>query len=175
LAELRKQALDQFTQNLSPGDVPFPDTLTASQTLDETYQPEESQPSETLTLTMQVKFTIQYAQAYDLNVLAAAALDAGLTKEMLPVADTLSVEITSKPASQAGRVTNFTIHTSRVLKPNINLSSVAFAVQGLSPSEVGQRLESMFPLASPPQIELVPSWWPWLPLLQFRIVINALQ
>ena len=172
LADLRQQALDQFTQNLSPGDLPFPDTLTASQTLDETYQPEENQPGETLTLTMQVEISIEYVQASDLKLLAATALDAGLTNEMLPVADTMNIVITNKPASRAGGVTNFEIHASRTLKPNINLSSTIRAVQGLSPIEAGQRLKSMLPLDSPPQIQLVPSWWPWLPFLQFRITIN---
>jgi len=175
LADLRQQARDQFAQNLSPGDLPFPDTLTVSQTLDETYKPEESQPGETLTLTMQVEISIEYAQASDLRALAGAALDAGLSMNMLPVADTLTIETTSTPASRGGGVTNFEIHASRMLKPNINLSSTTRAVQGLSPIEAGQRLESMLPLASPPQIQLVPSWWPWLPFLQFRILINALH
>ncbi|MCJ7583866.1 MAG: baseplate J/gp47 family protein [Anaerolineales bacterium] len=173
LADLRQQALDQFTQNLSPGDLPFPDTIMTSQTLNETYQPEEGQPGETLTLTMQVEISIEYVQASDLNMLAATALDAGLTNEMLPVADTMNIVITNKPASRAGGVTNFEIHASRTLKPNINLSSTTRALQGLSPIEAGQRLESMLPLDSPPQIQLVPSWWPWLPFLQFRITINV--
>ena len=172
LADLRQQALDQFAQSLSPGDLPFPDTLKTSQTLNETYQPEEGQPGETLTLTMQVEISIEYVQASDLNMLAATALDAGLTNEMLPVADTMNIVITNKPASRAGGVTNFEIHASRTLKPNINLSSTTRALQGLSPIEAGQRLESMLPLDSPPQIQLVPSWWPWLPFLQFRITIN---
>jgi hypothetical protein len=172
LADLRQQALDQFTQNLSPGDLPFPDTIKTSQTLNETYQPEEGQPGETLTLNMQMEISIEYVQASDLNMLAATALDAGLTNEMLPVADTMNIVITNKPASRAGGVTNFEIHASRTLKPNINLSSTTRALQGLSPIEAGQRLESMLPLDSPPQIQLVPSWWPWLPFLQFRITIN---
>ena len=172
LADLRQQALDQFAQSLSPGDLPFPDTIKTSQTLNETYQPEEGQPGEILTLTMQVEISIEYVQASDLNMLAATALDAGLTNEMLPVADTMNIVITNKPASRAGGVTNFEIHASRTLKPNINLSSTTRALQGLSPIEAGQRLESMLPLDSPPQIQLVPSWWPWLPFLQFRITIN---
>ena len=175
LADLRQQALDQFAQNLSLGDLPFPDTLTTSQTLDETYQPKEGQPGETLALNMQVEISIEYAQASDLRALAGAALDAGLAKDLLPVADTLTIEITGKPASRAGGVTNFEIHANRILKPSINLSSTTRAMQGLSPIEAGQQLESMLPLASPPQIQLVPSWWPWLPFLQFRIVINALH
>jgi hypothetical protein len=175
LADLRQQALDQFAQNLSPGDLPFPDTLTASQTLGETYQPEEGQPGETLALTMQVEISIEYAQASDLRVLAGTALGAGLAKDLLPVADTLTIEITGEPASRVGGVTNFEIHASRILKPSMNLSSTTRAVQGLSPIEAGLQLESMLTLASPPQIQLVPSWWPWLPFLQFRILINALH
>ncbi len=175
LAELRQQALDHLSNQLSTGDLLFPDTLVASRMLDETYQPAESQPAETLTLTMQVEFSIQYAQASDLSALAAAALDAGLTNEMLPVADTLNIEITGKPTPRADSITTFEIHASQMLKPNINFSSATLAVQGLTPIDASQRLESMLPLASPPQIRLVPSWWPWLPLLQFRIGINALQ
>jgi hypothetical protein len=181
LVDLHWQALDAFALTLSPADLLFPDTLTVSQVLDEAYLPAEGQPGDALTLTMQVEFSIQYTLASDLNALAAAALDAGLAKEMLPVADTLTVEImvaqsatiTDKPASQAGGVTTFEIHTSRMLKPNINSSTVARAVQGLSPLEAGQRLKSMLPLALPPKIRLVPSWWPWLPFLQFRITMNT--
>jgi len=175
LADLRQQAMDQLIQNLSPGDLPFLDSLTASQILNETYQPEEGQPGETLALTMQVKISIEYAQASNLRALAGAALDASLAKDLLPVADTLTIEITSKPVSRAGDLTSFEIHASRMLKPNINLSSTTRSVQGLSPIEAGQRLESMLPLASPPQVQLYPSWWPWLPFLQFRIVINSLH
>jgi len=175
LAELRQQALDQLANQLSIGDLLFPDTLVVNKTLEETYQPEEGQPGGVLTLTVKVEFSTQYAQASDLTTLAEAALDAGLTKDMLPMAGTMSVEITGKPASRADGITAFEIHASRELKPDINFSSVARAVQGMSPSEAGQQLESMLPLASPPQIELVPSWWPWLPFLQFRIVINALH
>jgi len=173
LAELRQQALDQLSNQISADDFLFPDTLVVNRILDEIYRPAEGQPGETLTLTMKGEFSIQYAQASDLNALAAAALDAGLTMDMLPVADTLTVEIVEPPISQAGGATTFAIHVSRMLTPNVNMSSVARAVQGLSPSEAIQRLGVMFPLVSPPHIELVPSWWPWLPLLQFRIMIKV--
>jgi len=173
LAELRQQALDQLSNQISAGDLLFPDTLVVARILDEIYRPVEGQPGETLTLTMKGKFSIQYAQASDLNALAAAALAAGLTMDKLPVTDTVTVEIVEPPISQAGGATTFSFHASQMLKPNINLSSVARAVQGLSPSEAIQRLGAMFPLVSPPQIELIPSWWPWLPLLQFRITIKV--
>ncbi|MDI6769266.1 MAG: baseplate J/gp47 family protein [Anaerolineales bacterium] len=171
LTDLRQQALDQFATRLAPGDLLFPETLAIHQVSGETYLPAEGRAGEALALTMQAEFTIQYVLASDLETLAAAALDAGLASDLLPVADTLTIELAGGPVSQADGVTRFEILISRRLKPNINQFTISRAVQGLPPATASQRLESILPLTSPPQIQLVPSWWPWLPFLQFRILI----
>ncbi|MBU2611677.1 MAG: baseplate J/gp47 family protein, partial [Chloroflexi bacterium] len=173
LTDLRQKALDQFATRLAPGDLLFPETLAINHVLGETYLPAEGRAGEALALTMQAEFSIQYVLASDLKTLAAAALDAGLASDLLPVADTLTIELAGGPVSQADGATRFEILVSRRLKPNINLFIISRAVQGLPPAQASQRLESILPLTSPPQIHLVPSWWPWLPFLQFRIQINT--
>ncbi|MDP2975709.1 MAG: hypothetical protein Q8N45_05785, partial [Anaerolineales bacterium] len=173
LTDLRQQALDQVATQLAPGDLLFPETLAINHVLGETYLPAEGRAGDALALSMQAEFSIQYVLASDLKTLAAAALDAGLASDLLPVADTLTIEQAGGPLSQADGVTRFEILISRRLMPNINMFSLRHAVQGLPPAKASQRLESILPLASPPQIQLVPSWWPWLPFLQFRILINT--
>jgi hypothetical protein len=44
---------------------------------------------------------------------------------------------------------------------------------GKSSAQASQLLEQALPLASPPQIEINPGWWPRLPLATFRIVVNS--
>ncbi|MDO9130208.1 MAG: baseplate J/gp47 family protein [Anaerolineales bacterium] len=173
LTDLRQQALDQVATQLAPGDLLFPETLAINHVLGETYLPAEGRAGDALALSMQAEFSIQYVLASDLKTLAAAALDAGLASDLLPVADTLTIEQAGGPLSQADGVTRFEILISRRLMPNINMFTLRHAVQGLPPAKASQRLESILPLASPPQIQLVPSCWPWLPFLQFRILINT--
>ncbi|MBA4379719.1 MAG: hypothetical protein C0393_03385 [Anaerolinea sp.] len=173
MTDLHRQALTQVANQLAPGDLLFPETLAINHVLDETYLPAEGRAGDALAITMQAEFTIQYVLASDLKTLAAAALDAGLASDLLPVADTLTIELAGGPLSQADGVTRFDILINRRLMPNINLFTLRRAVQGLPPAQASQRLESILPLASPPQIQLVPSWWPWLPFLQFRILINT--
>lgn len=171
MTDLRQQALTQVANQLAPGDLLFPETLAIHQVLGETYLPADGRAGDALALTMQVEFSIQCVLASDLKTLAVSALDAGLASDLLPVADTLTVELAGAPVSRTDGVTSFEIMVSRRLKPNINLFTISRAVQGLPPAQASQRLETILPLTSPPQIHLVPSWWPWLPFLQFRILI----
>jgi len=172
LADLRQKVLEQFSDQLASSDLLFPGTLVLTKVLAETYQPAEGLPGEILRLSLRVEFSIQYIRAADLNELASAALDAGKVEDWHPVNETTVVEMTGNQVYQASGGTSFEIHASRMLFPNINVANVARAVQGLPLEKANQRLEAMLPLTSSPVIELFPSWWPWLPLLQFRIMIT---
>jgi hypothetical protein len=44
-------------------------------------------------------------------------------------------------------------------------------VRGLSLSDAEKVLLSDLPLAADPEIQLSPSWWPWMPLIPFRRAI----
>jgi hypothetical protein len=64
---------------------------------------------------------------------------------------------------------------SRVLHAQLAEPQAVSAVLGLPPAQAAQRLATGLPLAGPPHIDLVPSWWPRLPLLPFRINIIVVE
>jgi len=60
---------------------------------------------------------------------------------------------------------------SLVQSQEINTAQVAQMLQGLSARNVEAQLEDNLPLASDPEIRLTPSWWPWMPIVPFRISV----
>ena len=46
-------------------------------------------------------------------------------------------------------------------------------VRGRSPEAAGAALSTALSLERAPRIELAPEWWPWLPLIPFRITVST--
>jgi hypothetical protein len=46
-------------------------------------------------------------------------------------------------------------------------------VQGFGVWNVESKLEENLPLTDAPEIQLTPSWWPWMPIVPFRISVET--
>jgi hypothetical protein len=44
-------------------------------------------------------------------------------------------------------------------------------IQGFGAWNVESKLKDSLPLAAAPVVELTPSWWPWMPIVPFRISV----
>jgi hypothetical protein len=44
-------------------------------------------------------------------------------------------------------------------------------IQGVGSRRAQALLKQNLPLESPPEIQLSPAWWPWVPIVPFRISI----
>ena len=66
-------------------------------------------------------------------------------------------------------IQNLTIPVSA----NINSLAVTQLVTGKSPDAAVRRLSESFSLANAPKIQIKPSWWPWLPIVPFRINVSV--
>jgi hypothetical protein len=44
-------------------------------------------------------------------------------------------------------------------------------VQGFGAWNVKSELKKNLPLAGTPDVQLTPSWWPWMPIVPFRITV----
>jgi hypothetical protein len=53
----------------------------------------------------------------------------------------------------------------------MNVAHVTRLVMGLGASEAQSLLDKNLPLQSDPKIALTPSWWPWVPIVPFRIEV----
>lgn len=168
---LAGEARERLGEEISPGDVLFADTLSASQIITEVYDPPPGAAGRTLTLTVQVEYAAFYASAADLARLASLALNASLPSGFSPVSEAITVEPITQPVSSENGSTRWTMRAERRIVQQINAAQVTQIVQGVGRRDAQARLEKSLPLAASPEIRLSPAWWPWVPIVPFRISV----
>lgn len=171
LEDLRAQAQLAMLADLPVGSLVFPDTMQAVTILEERYDPPAGEPGARLSLAMRVKFAAQYASGEDLSALAKLAMDAALEQGFSAAPDALTFRAASLPAADAEGRTVFQLQMEREIFRAIDPRRALFLAQGRRAESALARLNEAFALASPPQIEISPRWWPWLPLVPFRIEV----
>ena len=169
MTALDQQAKQEINASIGAHDFLLPNTLKADAPSQEVYDPPAGQPGDTLKLTVSVQYNAQYVTADDLTQLAQTILDASMPEGFVSKPDTLQFNSTNVfTADQSGSI-HFNLQAERTVIQQIPSAEVIFLVRGLSPTSAKQTLQSKLPLAAPPEIEVSPSWWPWMP---FRITVQ---
>jgi hypothetical protein len=165
-SDARASLLDEFNSD----DVFFPETLALSQVISENYDLPSGAAGSQLTLTMQAEFAIQYATASDLTELASLALNASLPPGFVPASDSVTFESVTDPTLDEESL-HWTMRAEQELVQQMNTAYITQLIQGLGSVDAQSRLEKNLPLLSKPQILLNPHWWPWVPIVPFRIEV----
>lgn len=168
---LRISALKELQSQLSPGDLLFTPTLSMTQVLEQVYDPAEDQPAGQLTLSLRVEYRAFMASNADLRSLTGVLLDANLPEGYIPQAETLAVDALTPPFLEKGGMIRWDLSASRRLTARIKPDQAIQLILGVDPQAASRRLSGSYPLKEQPAIRLVPSWWPRLPILPFRITI----
>lgn len=169
LESMEDDALASLLEDFNSGDVFFVETLTTSQIISETYDLPSGASGSQLTLTMQVEFSIQYASVSDLTELASIALNASLPPDFIAPSSQINFANTTEPLLLEEGTLRWTMRAEREIFQKINTSYVTQLVQGLGSSTAQSRLDKNLPLLSKPKVKMSPSWWPWVPIVPFRI------
>lgn len=171
LPALEALARARIGESVEDDDLILINTLQASRILAEDYDPPVGQPGATLTLTMKMEFTAQYVAADDLARLAGAALAPSIPAGFVPLASSLKFQAISTPAGDEAGTTHVDLKAERLLVRQIEPLWVVALMRGLQRGAVEGVLQSNLPLEAPAGIELRPAWWPWMPLIPFRIQV----
>jgi hypothetical protein len=163
---LEENAHQKIAEEMSSGDVLLENTFAVSQILSEVYDPPAGAAGTKLTLTMQVEFSVRYASAQDLTELASLALNASLPPGFLGQSDALTIKSVTKPVTSADGSSHWTMRAERRI-----VQQVTQLIQGIRSPRVKSLLEKNLPLDGSPQIRLSPPWWPWVPIVPFRISV----
>src|SRR5581483_10050358 len=169
---LQSQAQKQAMSVIGSNDILLVNTLKMGQVLEETYDPPAGGAGLLLKLTMRVEFSAQYMQASDLRRLAETTLNASVPEGFLALPDTLKFTMLGAPVLDGSGASHFDLQVERGLQREINAQRANALVRGLSPQAAAHVLLSELPLEKSPEIDLSPSWWPWMPLIPFRITIQ---
>ena len=168
---LEEDAREKLASEIAAGDLLFEKTLAVSQTLSEEYDPPPGAAGTTLTLTMQVEYSVQYADASDLTQLASLALNASLPSGYTAASDAVMVKPVTNPSLDEDGSAKWMMRAERRIIQKIDTAQVTAMVQGFGVWKVESKLKSNLTLASRPEIKLSPSWWPWMPIVPFRISV----
>ena len=171
MRDLESQARLRLAEEVGAGDVLFADTVEVAQTISEIYDPPPGAASTRLTLSMQVEFSAQYASAADLTRLASLALNASIPPGFFASGEALSFEPVTRPIRNADGNTRWTVRAERPIVQQIHHAQVMQLIQGIGAQDARARLEESLPLAAAPEIRLSPAWWPWVPIVPFRISV----
>jgi hypothetical protein len=173
MKKLEQEARRQLAKEMKAGDLLFEDTLSVSQTLSEVYDPPAGAASTKLTLTLQVEFSARYATASDLTELAALALNASLPSGFSAASEALTVKPVTQPVVGDNGSLRWTIRAERRIVQQISNARVTQMIQGIGATRAQALLKQSLPLEGSPEIHLSPSWWPWVPIVPFRISVEV--
>jgi hypothetical protein len=121
---------------------------------------------------MKVEFSALYADASDLTELASLALNASLPSGFrTPASDAVTVKLVTNPTLDQDGSAKWTMRAERRIVQQIDAAQVTQMIQGFGAWNVESKLRNNLPLASAPEIQLSPSWWPWMPIVPFRISV----
>jgi hypothetical protein len=63
------------------------------------------------------------------------------------------------------------MRAERKIVRQIDPALVTKLIQGFGAWNVRSKLKENLPLAAAPEVQLTPSWWPWMPIVPFRISV----
>jgi hypothetical protein len=173
LKNLEERARENLLDELNSGDMLFENTLTISQVFSEEYDPPAGAAGTKLTLTMQVEFSVQYASASDLTELATLAMNAALPSgfHAASASSAVTVKPVTNPFLAEDGSLHWTMRAERLIAQSFDAAQVTQLVLGYSAKKAQANLNENLPSASSPEIRLSPSWWPWVPLVPFRVEV----
>jgi hypothetical protein len=170
---LKETALNEARNQAQQDDILFIDSLTLLRTLEETYQPADSQPADFVSLNLRLEFDVLAASAADIEQLGQSVLDANLPSGFAPVENTLEVTNLTEPALGQDSIARWKLRLERQVQAVLPPDQAVKLSLGLPPEEAENRLAQALPLETRPRIALTPDWWPRLPVLPFRIAVST--
>jgi hypothetical protein len=173
IESLAREARTQLEEDIAAGDILFEDTFAVAQILSEEYDPPAGAAGTQLTLTMQIEFSMLYSAASDLTQLSSLALNASLPSGFAADSEALTVQQATDPALAEDGSVRWKIRAERDIVRQINNGQVMQMIQGIRSSRAQSLLETNLPLKDAPEIHLSPAWWPWVPIVPFRISVVA--
>jgi hypothetical protein len=63
------------------------------------------------------------------------------------------------------------MRAERKIARQIDPAQVIKMIQGFGAWNVKSTLKENLPLAAAPAVQLTPTWWPWMPIVPFRISV----
>ncbi|MCC6260717.1 MAG: baseplate J/gp47 family protein [Anaerolineales bacterium] len=172
MENLRREAEAKMKAQISADDLLLLDTFEAAQVMEETFDPAEGEPGNSLKLKLQIQFEASYVSAKDLNQLVALSMNASIPVGFEAPGAPAFAPLTDPSTDNTG-ISHFEVEVSREIYQKIDRLQILALLRGEKIETAIQNLQSAFSLRQASQISLRPSWWKRLPLIPFNISIEV--
>jgi hypothetical protein len=120
---------------------------------------------------MEAEYQVRAVSQADLRQIAAASLASSVPAGFFPAPDSLTISIQSAPVIGDDGSVSFQLHAEQTLLRRLDQPVIMEYIGGRSKETALSNLQAGLLLRKPPQLELSPSWWPWLPIIPFRVSV----
>jgi hypothetical protein len=169
---LRVKAEEEIRANIGTEDLLILDTLDILEIQREEFTPPAGIAAANLTFSVQAEVTAHYILADDLKRLASSSVSASIPAGFSPSGE-MTFDLLDTPVTDPSGVTNFRLQASQTSLRDIDLMQVYTLTRGHSPQAAVIEVKEALSLQNEPQITVTPSWWPWLPLIPFNILVEV--
>jgi hypothetical protein len=172
MENLHRDAETQMRAQIAPADLLLLDTFQATKTVNENFDPPADQSVKTLTLKMQVEYSVRYVSDNDMKTLSLSALNSSVVDGFESKAQP-AYKLITEPSTDSSGITHFELEVTRTLLRQVNVMQVFSIARGHRLGAAKDELVSGLSLRDKPEIIMTPSWWPWLPLIPFNISVEV--
>jgi hypothetical protein len=174
LSTLELTAIGELEARMSTGQQLIHPTLVLDRIIQEKRDPAEAQPTDDLTLTLQVQFNALYILDEDLQNIAGMVLDANTMKGYMPVSTEIRLTQLFSPLVDEDGNISIRLLAEREIQQKIEYEQISQELAGLNLQEARSYFETHYELEKEPEFNLFPEFWRRLPFLAFRIEVNPL-
>lgn len=168
---LRASAIEEIKTRLGENARLLEGSLTVSQVVSETRDPQPGEPGDFARLAQQIEFTAWYVNSADLQQVAQTALTINLPQGFAPLPGAVDIALNDSLTQAPDGTLRWEMSATRELESVWSEDRAARAVVGRSTQEAADVLSRMFTLDGEPVVTLSPAWWVRMPFLSFRIQV----
>jgi hypothetical protein len=169
LASLWQTALDEAALLLEEKDIIVDTEPRTAVILEETFTPQEPEPSSTLSLLLRVEYEILYLKWNEIQTMGNAILDVTLPDGYSAQPQTIQIESVTPPEVGDTEQVVWEVEISRKIFTIQALPQTIDQILGRTPEKATQIFKKEMGLSQGPTISLFPEWWPLIPLSELRI------
>jgi hypothetical protein len=148
-------------------------TIQVDEVITESMEPQIELPGDFAKLAMQVKFTAWLVNEEDMQTVARTALDANRVEGFIPDGRPVRIQFLGQPVIEENSGVNWRISAERDLQAVIDPGRAGREVVATSPEHAILIMQNNYLLDEPARVEMSPWWWPRMPFLSFRILVDT--
>lgn len=173
LAELSQAAIEDLSSSLNAYEHAIECSLMVKEISLESSFPEEGQPAGQFSLSMEVVYSVLVYDDTSIEKLGGMVLAANIPDGWTAKTDSFYFSLSSQPVKDVTGNITWVIRVAEIIQPEINVRQLANDLTSRIKGEAVQYIENHLDLREPVELNLWPSFWPWMPVLPARIDIQA--